>query len=244
MIAAALAAGVILGGVAPPRVALTVSPAHLTLAAGAKATVRVAPAAGARLVLRCSVTGLRLDARGHPAIGGAPDAAAWLKVTPATVSVGSSGASFVVSSRRAAHARPGDHVAILLLTATVPGSKGVAVGMRVGLVVTVAVKGRLTRHVAVVAVHGRREPGGRSLVSVTLVNRGDVIESVGGPLFQVRLSRHGRVLARPRVARRKILPRSTAVLTFRCRARGVVVVRIVPGSTGRHAPARSFRLRM
>ena len=245
MIAAALAAAIVLGGgVAPPRIALTVYPSHVTLEAGAKATVAVTPAPGTRLVLRASVTGLRLDAHGRPAIGAATDAARWLEVRPATLAVGPGGASFVVRSRKPAHARPGDHVAIVLLTATGPRRKGVAVGMRFGLVVTVGVKGRRIRHLVVVAARARHEPDGVSRISVTLANRGDVIESIGGPHFQVSLTRHGHVLARPVVARRKLLPRSRAVLTFRCRVHGEVVARIVPGGAGRRAPARSFRLRL
>lgn len=246
MIAAALAAVVVLGGggTAPPGVALTVAPAHLALDAGAKATVRVGPTAGARLVLRASVTGLRLDARGRPKIGGTRDAANWLKVIPPILVVGPHGASFVVSSRRPAHARPGDHTAIVLLTGTAPGSKAVTVAMRIGLVVTVSVQGPLIRHLAVVSARASHEPGGRSLVIVTVANRGDVIESIGGPSFQLTLFRHGHVLARPPAARRKLLPRSSAVLRFRCRVHGAVVARIVAGGAGRRASARSFRLRM
>ena len=245
MIAAVLGAAVALGAsTSPPSLALTVAPSHLALEAGAKATVRVGPTAGARLLLRASVTGLRLDARGQPQIGGKPDAAAWLKVTPQVVTVGPHGASFVVRSRRPAHARPGDHTAIVLLTGIAPGHRALVVGMRVGLVVTVAVRGRLTRRVAIVALGAQRKPGGRSLVVVTVANRGDVIESIGGPSFQLTLRRHGHVLARPRLARRKLLPRSRVILRFSCRVRGDVVARVVPGGPGRWAPARSFRLQM
>jgi hypothetical protein len=116
--------------------------------------------------------------------------------------------------------------------------------MRVGLVVTVSVRGRLTRRVGIVALGAQRTSGGRSVIVVTVANRGDVIESIGGPSFQLTLSRHGHVLARPRLARRKLLPRLQVVLRFRCRVHGAVVARIVPGGPGRRASARSFRLQL
>jgi hypothetical protein len=242
--AAALSAG---SGTAPARLALTVSPAHVALDAGGKATVHVGATRGARLLLRASVAGLALDARGRPQIIRRRDAGRWLKLSRRTISVGRAGATFVVASRRPLGARPGDHCAIVLLTATAPAKKGVVVQMRVGLVVTVRVAGRRVRRLEVVAARARRLPGGRArLISVTVVNRGDAIESLGGPQLEVTLLRRGRAIARLRGLRRKVLPHSRAVVTFRCRAAvpGDVVARIAVATPDGGSATRRFRLRL
>jgi hypothetical protein len=242
--AAALAAGNV---AAPARVALAVSPAHVSIDAGGKATVHVGATTGARLLLRASVAGLALDVRGRPRIVGRRDAGTWLVVRPRAISVGRDGASFIVTSRRPLGARPGDHSAIVLLTAMAPARKGVAVELRVGLVVTVRVAGRRVRRLEVVAARAKRLPGGRGrLISVTVANRGDVIESLGGARLEVTLLRRGRAIAHFRGVRRKVLPRSRAVVSFRCRAPsgGDVVARIAVARPGGGVAARTFRLRL
>jgi hypothetical protein len=242
--AAALSAGSVTG---PARVALSVSPAHISLDAGGEATVRVGAIAGGRLRLRATVMGLALDMRGRPRIVGPRDAGTWLTVGPRTIFAGRDGATFIVSSRRPPRARPGDHSAIVVLTATAPARKGVAVEMRVGLVVTVRVGGHLVRRLQVVAARAKRLPGGRGrLILVTVANRGDVIESIGGAHLEVTLLRRGRTIARFRGVRRKVLPRTRAVVSFRCRAptHGEVRARIAVARPGGGTAARAFRLRL
>lgn len=243
--AAALFTG---SGVAPARLALSVSPAHVTLDAGDKATVRVGGTGGRRLVLRATVAGLALDTRGRPRIARLRDAGPWLTVRPQTISAGRDGATFVVTSRRPARARPGDHSAIVLVTATVARSKtAIAVEMRVGLVVTVRVAGRRIRRVEVIAAHVRRLPGKRDrLVLLTVANRGDVIESIGGAQLEITLLRHGRTVARLRLPRRKLLPRTSAVVKFRWPAhiRQGLVARIAVARPGGGTTTRAFRLKL
>jgi hypothetical protein len=230
----------------PPRLALSVSPAHLALAAGGRATVHVGGISGGRLVLRASVEGLALDGRGRPRIVTGRDAAPWLSVRPRTILAGQAGATFVVASRRPSGARPGDHTAIVLLTATNLNRKGIAVAMRVGLVVAVRVSGRSIRRVEVLMARARPRSRGRCLIDVTIANLGDRIESIGGRRLAVTLVHRGRVIERLRGARRVLLPHTRAVVSFRSRTaiRGVVVARIAVVRPDGETAARSFRLRL
>jgi hypothetical protein len=242
---AALALSATSGGT-PARLALSVSPAHLSLAAGGKASLHVGGISAGRLVLRARVVGLALDPRGRPRIAGRRDAAAWLTVRPRTAVAGRTGANFVVASRRVSGAHPGDHAAIVLLVATEPGGKGIAVAMRVGLVVTVRVSGRSIRRVEVVTARARPTPGIGRLIAVTIANRGDRIELIGGRRLAVTLLRRGHAVGRCQGARRALLPRTRAVVTVRCRAavRGPFVARVAIVRPDGRTAARSFRLRM
>jgi hypothetical protein len=233
-------------GSTPARLALSVSPAHLSLKAGGRATIHVRGVPGGRLLLRTSIAGLALDRRGRPQIAGRRDAAGWLTLHPRSISARRDGATFVVVSRLPKGARPGDHTAIVLLTATAPGGKGIAVGMRVGLVVTVRVSGRSIRRVEVVAARARSAPGGARLIAVTVANRGGRIESIGGARLAVTLMRRGRVIGRFRVARRPLLPHTRVIVVFRQRSvvRGVVVARVAIARPDGRMTARRFRLRL
>jgi hypothetical protein len=242
--AAALSTG---SGAAPARLALSVSPAHVTLDAGDKATVRVGGIGGRRLLLRAAVAGLTLDPRGRPRIAGLREAGSWLTVRPQTIPAGKDGAIFVVTSHRPARARPGDHSAIVLVTATVRSKTAIAVAMRVGLVVTVRVAGRRIRRVEVIAAHVTHLAGRRGrLVLVTVANRGDVIESIGGAQLEVTLLHHGRTVAQLRVPRRKVLPRTSAVVRFRwpTHVRQGLVARIAVVRPGGRTTTRTFRLKL
>ena len=241
--AAALSMG---GGSAPAPVALSVSPSHLALSPGGQATIHVRAVSDRRLLLRASIAGLALDGRGRPQIGGSRDAAAWLTLQPRSTYAGRDGASFVVTSRRAAGARPGDHTAIVLLTATAPAAKGIAVAMRIGLVVTVRVGGRSIRRVEIVAARTGAAPGGGSLVAVTVANQGERIESIGGEHLAVTLVRRGRIIGRFRVAQRELLPHTRAVVAFRTGpvVRGPVVARVAIVRPDGRITTRAFRLRL
>ena len=243
--AVALAAAALSVGSAPP-VVLSVSPAHLALAPGGRTAIHVRAVSGGRLFLRTSIAGLALDARGRPQIVRSRDAAPWLTLQPQSNVAGPDGATFIVRSRRPSGARPGDHTAILLVTATAPAGKAIAVGMRVGLVVTVRVGGRSTRRVDVIAVRARAAVRGGRLVAVTVANRGDRIEAVGGARLAVTLVRRGRVVGRFRVPRRQLLPRTRAVVTFRTRSivSGPVVARIAIVRPDGRTSARTFPLRL
>jgi len=134
----------------------------------------------------------------------------------------------------------------VLLTATAPARRGIAVAMRVGLVVTVRVGGRSTRRVEVIATRVRPTPGGGRLIAVTLANRGERIESIGGASLAVTLERRGRIVGRFRFVRRQLLPHTRAVVAFRTRptVHGPVVARIMIVRPDGRTTARTFRLRL
>jgi hypothetical protein len=134
-----------------------------------------------------------------------------------------------------------------LLTTTVRASKGVPVQLRVGVIVTVRVNGRRVHRVEVTAARSRRAPQGQGrLIDVTLANRGNVIESIGGPSLRIVVLRHGHPIARLTVARRKVLPHTIALVTVRYRGRdhGAARVRVVLTESDGRTAARSFSLRL
>jgi hypothetical protein len=229
----------------PARVSLSVSPAHVTLAAGTRTAVHVEAGARAGMILRTSVAGFTLDLRGRPRIVPSTDAASWLTLTPRRVRVGAIGATVIISSRRPSAARPGDHSAIVLLTTTAPSAKGMVLRMRIGLVVTVRVKGRLVRNLVVASARSRHAVRGAS-IDVALANRGNVIESIDGNRLRVVLLRRGRVVARLRPGRRKVLPRTSALVAMRYRGklRGAVTARVELARADGAVARRSFRLRL
>ena len=248
-VAVALAAATALASPveAPPPTALAVSPAHVVLDAGGRAAVRIETRAGRRLLLRATVAGLALDLRGKPRIAAQRDAAPWLSVTPATVDVGRAGATIVIAAHRRAAARPGDHTALVLLTATTPPTRGVAIQLRVGVAVTVRVKGRRVHRVEVTTVRARRRPPRRSvLIELTFANRGNVIESLGGARLQITLLRGERVIARLPTVRRKVLPHTAAlvVVRYRGRSHGAATIRVALAAPNGRTAVRSFPLRL
>jgi hypothetical protein len=228
----------------PPRTAFSVSPAHVAFEAGGRAAVHIEAGAGSRLVVRAGLAGLALDFRGKPRIASRRDAALWLSVSPRIVNVGRGGATIVIASRRRTSARPGDHSALVLLTATARATKGVAVQLRVGVVVTVRVSGPRVHRIEVTAAQARREgPGQGRLIDVTLANRGNVIESIGGASLRITVLHRGRVIARLVAVQRTVLPHTSAVVTVRYRGRADTVRVTLPRANGR-AAVRSFPLRL
>jgi hypothetical protein len=117
--------------------------------------------------------------------------------------------------------------------------------MRIGLVVTVRVKGRRVRRLVVASARSRRAVRGAS-IDVALANRGNVIESIDGNRLRVVLLRRGRVVARLRPGRRKVLPRTSALVAVRYRGKlhGAVTARVELTRPGGAVARRSFRLRL
>ena len=115
---------------APTHPLFSVSPAHVVLAPGAHATVAVATGTARNLAIAAEVGGLTLDARGRPRLVRPGDAAPWLKLSASMLRAVHGRTQLTISVRRVAGAAPGDHRAVVLLTATQPGSSGVLVRMR------------------------------------------------------------------------------------------------------------------
>jgi hypothetical protein len=92
-----------------------------------------------------------------------------------------------------------------------------------------------------------RRPGTRGhLILVTVANRGDVIESIGGARLTVTLLRHGRTVGRLRARRREVLPHTSAVVRFPwpVQIRHGLVARIAVARPGGGTTTRAFRLRL
>jgi hypothetical protein len=136
---------------------------------------------------------------------------------------------------------------VLLLTTRPSKSIGLPVRVRIGIVVTVRVPGKLVRQLTLGRVRLRQRARDR-IVDVELVNRGNVTERLARGWIVVTLMRRGRVLARLVSAPRELLPRSRgrADLVYRGRARGWVRALIDAGAhiRGAHAQRRSIRLRL
>ena len=235
-----------LGNVAPSNLSLSVAPAHLELKAGSSAAVHVQGTAGRRLVLRASVAGLTLDGRGRPHLAVAGDASRWLVIRPRVRST-ARGTTFLIHARRPLHARPGDHNAIVLVTAATPNRKRINVVMRVGLVVTVRVAGATTHRIDAIEARLRPLRGKRGvLLALTFANRGALIEWIGGSRLHVSIVRGGHVVARFHLARRALLPHTRTVVGFAWRTdvRGPALARIALARPGGGTSTSTFRLKL
>ncbi len=228
---------------APTHPLFSVSPAHVELSPGAQATVSVATDTARNLAITAEVDGLTLDARGRPRLVRPGDAAPWLKLSASTLRAVHGRTQLTISVRRVASAAPGDHRAVVLLTAAQPVSSGVLVRMRLGLIVSVRVPGKVLHRLMlgprVNVVRNRRT------IELVLANRGNVTERIDGSRLSVILTRRGKAIAVLRPQPREFLPRSKgiAVFNYAPRLRGSFVARV----TLRQSAAlvvRRYRLRL
>lgn len=220
---------------AHPVVSLSVSPARVTLRSGGVQTLRIANAGAAPVVLDAATAGYALDLRGRARVVQSRSARSWLVLRPHRLAIQPGGsASLTVVAGRPAGARPGEHDALVLLTSVPRGGGGVAVRMRVGVVVAVRVPGATVRRLEVRALRVRR-PG---VLELRLANRGDLTERVA---VSVLLRRGGRLVARVRAAPRELLPRTAGLVEVRYPARlhGLITA-VVDVARAR----RSFRLKL
>ena len=193
--------------------ALSVSPVHLRLDGMATRMITIRNTGSSAATVDAQSASIRFDRRGRPApapprrrLGG------WLRLRPRRFVV-DPGASAVVTVWSAAPkgAVPGDHAALVLLTAVPSRGTGIAVRLRVGVVVLVRVAGRIVHRLELGPLRARR----RVLVAA-VVNRGNVAELTR---VRISLSRRGHVLARLRSTRRTLLPHSRSIERFRYRGR-------------------------
>jgi hypothetical protein len=236
-------------GAARPPLALTATPAKVSIAGSGRAIVRVANPGPSPLVVEAARAGFSLDLRGRPKIVAhrrGRTAASWLTMQPGrfVLAPGSSRALTVVS-RLPARVEPGDHDALVLLTTRPRRSAAVAVRLRVGVVVVVRAPGRVVRRLALGGLRLRRARGARVL-EVLVVNRGNVTESLTRRRVQISLLRGGtrKALA---TEPRDLRPRTSGVLAARygARERGWTTVRVeITAADGRPAVGRSFRVKL
>lgn len=223
-----------------PLASLSASPTRIALGGSSRASVTLTNFGASRALVRVGRGSFTLDLRGRPAIvrAGARSAQSWLTFRPSELSIAPGARAVVeVGARVPAHARPGDHHALVLLATRPSRVGGVGVRMRLGVRISVRVPGRFVRRVAVRRLRVRRSGRSRSL-DVTVANLGDVIETNA---VTVVLSARGRV-ERVHAEPREVLPRTRAILTARYagRLRGPVIARVEVDGASR----RTFRLRL
>ncbi len=239
IIVAALIPSAAAGGI--PAAALGVSPLRLELKGASTASITVRNPGARPLVVTVTRAGFARTLHGKPRIEAARGAAGWLRARPHRLRLAPHAtASFRVTAKPPARARPGDHPALVLLATRPPADKKVHVLLRVGVVVLVRIAGAIVHHLVPQALFVRRH-GAVRLFSLRLANRGNVAERIGGAGLELALSRHGKPLATLRTRRLDLLPHSAGIALFAYRgaARGRVLARVVlrPATIG---PARSF----
>jgi hypothetical protein len=176
-----------------------------------------------------------LDRRGKPVVVRARrTAAGWLQLQPRRIVLAPHGKAVVaVAAAAPPRAAPGDHSALVLLTTQPARGAGIAIRVRIGVVVFVRVAGRVMHRLELggVRVHGR-------VLEAALANRGNVVERMP---VRIVLLRGGHVLARLGPAERTLLPHSRANVRFWCPGRisGWVTARVEAGSV-----PRAFRIRL
>jgi hypothetical protein len=242
----ALAAGVLavaptssakeVGAVRPP-VALSVSPAHVEMAAPGSRVIRLRNV-GTRDVV--------VDTTRKP-LGPRPAAEPWVTIGPARLMLRpAASAAFTVRASPRTEAAPGDHHVLVLLTARPVIASRVFVRMRLGVIVRVRVAGRIVRRVELRSLRVRRQGVARVLLA-SVANRGNVSEELRGRVV-IALSRRGRVLGRLRAApRRELLPGTQTVFAARYagRLRGSVTAVVTVSVRSRSHPFRRvYRIRL
>lgn len=239
------------GSAGPPKpLALTAAPARLVLRGTGADTVRVRNVGTRRIAVDASLAGFALDLHGRPRIvprRGARSAARWLTLRPAHFVLGPHAtARLRVSARVPPDAAPGDHDALVLLSARPLRHAQVSVRLRLGVVVLVRAPGTVVRRLELGRLRVARRAGRRALLLV-VVNAGNVTER----LLHVRTVVYGpastRRLTTVVVGARELLPRTRALLDFRLRtaAHGPVTARVVvPAEPGRPVIRRSYHLRL
>jgi hypothetical protein len=234
---------------ARPALALTVTPAHLALAGTDRATVRIANPGAHPVVVDVARSGFSLDLHGRPHVARRHDvraAAGWLAVRPARFVLAPSGNRLLtVASRLPRRAEPGDHDALVLLATRPVRGAGVAVRVRIGIVVVVRAPGRVVRRVVVRRLRVRRLRHA-GVLELVLANRGNVTESFPRGAIRVTLG-PGRTRVALLGARRELRPHSSGLVRFRLdeRLRRIASARVtITGAPGRPAVIHTFRLRL
>jgi hypothetical protein len=235
---------------ARPPVALTASPSRVELVGSASASVRLTNSGATRVLVDVVRAGFALDLRGRPKIvpvgATSRSAVPWIGFRPRTVALGPGHSSSVtLTSKLPASAEPGDHDALVLFTTRRRAQDGVAVRMRMGVVVVVRAPGEIVRRVRARGMRVARRGRLRTL-ELRLANLGNVTESFRSTRSLVSLERRGRRLARLRAAARELRPATRGILEFRCprSLSGPVIARVDVSSESGQVIRRAFRIRL
>ena len=179
--------------------------------------------------------------------GGARAAASWLTVVPGRFVLRPGATrSLIVRSRLPRRVEPGDHDALVLLTTRPRRDGGVAVRMRIGVVIVVRAPGRIVRRLAVRDLRVRRA-GRVRVLELRLANRGNVTESLARGQVRLALRRRGARDVGLRAGRRTIRPRTDGVVQIPCPRflRGWLTATVwIASEPGRPAARRTLRIRL
>ena len=153
-------------------------------------------------------------------------------------------ATVAVSARVPARVEPGDHDALVLLTTRPSARPGLAVRMRLGVVVVVRAPGRVARSLRLGGLRVRRA-GGARLLELWVANAGNVTETLWRGRVRLLVARRGgstRILAAPRELR----PRTSGLVqtVYRGPLRGRVRVRAELVDPAGRILRRTFRIRL
>jgi hypothetical protein len=203
-----------------PALALTATPAHVTIVGTEHRVLRVTNRGTETLVVDAAAAGLTLGLHGAPRLlfrgAAARRAASWLRIRPARIVLaGGASAEVGVGSALPRAAEPGDHAALVLLTTRAPyAGAGVGLRLRIGITVVVRVPGRIRHVLRLRALHPRRGAGNHVL-RLVVVNAGNVVESLRSGAIEVSLLVGKGVVATLRSPARELLPRSKGVIDIR-----------------------------
>jgi hypothetical protein len=221
-------------GVDRPRVALSVSPVKVAVVAPGSRRITVRNDGAERVVVVIARTS-------------AAETKTRLAIAPRRLQLSSGkSASLTLRARLDRKAEPGEHRALVLLTAHSPRGGHVDLRLRLGVRVTVRVPGQVVRRLVLrgLRVHWAH---GRQLMRVSVANRGNVTVHLRGNVT-ASLLRHGRRVGRLRLLSPPTLPpgiRATLALRYSGRVRGRVtaVVRVRLGA-GVPTVERRYRIRL
>ena len=248
LVPASAAAGT---GTARSPIALTATPSHVALEGSASAAVRVRNFGSSRVVVDVTRSGFALDLRGRPKItrggGGSRSAAGWLTFRPRSLAIRPGGSAVVgIQSKVPPGVEPGDHDALVLLTTRRQAQDGVAVRMRMGVVVVVRAPGRIIHRLRLVRLRVVETSRRRTReLELLVANAGNVTESIERSKATISLFSGGRRIARLRAEPRELRPGTRGILRFRRPRRELqhLVARAEVTLDGGLVVRRSFRIR-
>jgi hypothetical protein len=235
----------------PDALALTASPARLVFHGSGAAAVRLRNPGKKAVAVDVAAVGLALDLRGRPRIvkrRGPRSAAGWLTLRPAHIRLAPHKAVALLASMKVPRrAEPGDHDALVLLSARSLGRARVSVRLRLGVVVVVRAPGAVVRRLKLRRLRLARGRGGTRTIELLVVNSGNVTER----LVHVRatLSRPAsrRRIATVGASARELRSHTRGLLEFRLRTRANGPVRVhvvIPAAPGRPVISRTYRIRI
>ena len=220
-----------------PRMALSVSPARLALAAPGARTIKLRNDGAEPVIV--DVT--------RRALGPQPAAETWLQVSPARLVLHSGeNATLTLRASPPRLAEPGEHHILVLLTTRPLQGGRVSVQVRLGVRIRMVVPGRIVRDAALGGLRLRRSRNALFMF-VWVTNRGNVTVPLRGRVTALLLRRGQRLAQLIPRGPHALLPGARAVLALRYGGRGrglltaIIRIRLGPGV---RAVERRYRVRL